>query len=953
MYKQLEKYYLYLYNTVDVLIRTNKVVAMRLDEVKNNTNAEILNYFAQEKPKAFGTHYYLVKEGSHWEIGELNALHWLAKKITGLLGLGNIFYKKYRRDSIKNDFKEAYLDKAEVYRSDQLLVSIGNKILGFNKMHQFHKEKKPSQTNAGCSSKVDKTDQDMAKKQLQLMAPKTNSQHLGDGLKKLKNSFTKTGYKAGRDFTFKNHPPVRVYQSSKHLNFVCNKQVLAVKLNSNGTISHVRLSQDEYTDEKTFPEEIQWVKLVVASHCQGEEILSTSKNTVPSATPLQNEAFDKGSFVTLMAVMEIISGINLYGGNSRKMSEMQVIAGIDNPIYEYINGSKLMHIIKALDYNRLNRKFYELTTEHGNRFSGRKGEKNYVVSRKGKTITISDANKQLVFSYDIDPKTGNASNYKNANGKCKKDEINWDLNKSAMFALIPKNERERQRENALRFEFNGENYYVWHNQQFLVVEAQTSIAEKIPTNKLGLKVGKDGLVTSLQVNVEKPIPIKSTKEFEEYLNNNPEKSQLLYAALKQGFIVSSQYKLNKSWNNRLYADIVRSGIKKFPHILLDLFMQEINKMHREGDKDPYMTTHFMLDDLSVEKGIDDTGLTRDFISELAEAMCQHLGFLTDKTTHLYYPSENKVLSEEKKEMYTQFGQLLKLCHNTKQSFVSGVLLDDSIFYTICSLSYKTIAKKSYQDLEDDEKFTLFNKLIETANSSETANASALQKQSQILALYFKDSWTPDDYKKAEEYIELVGDEDELPSEPEPEDIQNQFMITVSDDPKIQKIEGQAEAVFYIAKGFLKLANPGSLQDVDIEDAWTSFNYLSQRDVKLTITDKIQGCIDRKAFDDYFKISNDPQIKRLRDVIVKWVKDPKTTDQEIKKMLQNLSGSTAIVKGKTYEFKPYNYSDIFDTHTCYFYTNVNVEFLKQIEDDKELLNLFKSMYVDLGSIYNKA
>ena len=93
MYKQLEKYYLYLYNTVDVLIRTNKVVAMRLDEVKNNTNAEILNYFAQEKPKAFGTHYYLVKEGSHWEIGELNALHWLAKKITGLLGLGNIFYK--------------------------------------------------------------------------------------------------------------------------------------------------------------------------------------------------------------------------------------------------------------------------------------------------------------------------------------------------------------------------------------------------------------------------------------------------------------------------------------------------------------------------------------------------------------------------------------------------------------------------------------------------------------------------------------------------------------------------------------------------------------------------------------------------------------------------------------------------------------------------------------------
>ena len=122
---------------------------------------------------------------------------------------------------------------------------------------------------------------------------------------------------------------------------------------------------------------------------------------------------------------------------------------------------------------------------------------------------------------------------------------------------------------------------------------------------------------------------------------------------------------------------------------------------------------------------------------------------------------------------------------------------------------------------------------------------------------------------------------------------------------------------------------------------------------MTITDKIQGCIDRKAFDDYFKISNDPQIKRLRDVIVKWVKDPKTTDQEIKKMLQNLSGSTAIVKGKTYEFKPYNYSDIFDTHTCYFYTNVNVEFLKQIEDDKELLNLFKSMYVDLGSIYNKA
>ena len=802
-----------------------------------------------------------------------------------------------------------------------------------------------------------------------------NYKYQGEGLKQLNSSFPSTGYSAGRDYTFANHQKVHVFRSNNFLNFACGNETLAVKLNTNGTINQLKWNHVEHNNENTFPKEVLWVKLAVAQHFEHLDLTKqvekkpvnvNNNNSLPIvAAPTQKAVFDNGSFVTLKAVLEVISRIDLKGSNSRKVEEVQKIGEVDNNIYEYLNGSKLMHIIKALDFNKLNQKFYDVTSVHGNRFDGRHGEKNYVVSRNGNTITVGDSKGTLVFSYDIDKRTGHTSNYKNQNGDCKKEQINWELNKSAMFTLIPKKDRERQLENALRFEFNKENYYVWRNGDFIVVEAQSSIAVKTPTNKIGLMVGKNGQVTSVKVNVEKPILMKNVNDFEEYLAKNPDKSQLLYAALKQAFIVSSQYKPNAQ-KTRVYADVVRSGIKKFPYILLNLFMKEINKMHSNGDKDPYMTISFMQDNLKKAEGVDDTGLSRDFISELAEAMCQYLGFKIDKNTQLYYPSEERALSEEKKDMYIQFGQLLKLCHNTKQSFVTGVLFDSSLFIAICNLSYSSLKKDSYQDLKSEEKSSIIKKIATTYNKPEvyedefemilrTSNPNFTPKKlnEQAVDLYFKDAWVSSDYEIALQYLKIMDADDELPDKYSNEDVKQQFMVTAEEDPKVQIIERQAEAIFYMAKGFVELANPGSLEKEDIEDAWMSMNHLNPRDVKFNIAEKIQGSINREAFSKYFEESSVFQIARLRRVILEWINDPKTTDQEIKKMLQNLSGASAIVKGKTYKFKPFNLSDIFDTHTCYFYTNVNVDFLLEIKDDAELLKLFKSLYVGLGSNYNRA
>lgn len=82
---------------------------MKLDKCINSLTPKQLNFFKEaSKKKSDSCHYYLIKDKNGWSVKELGRVERLVKKITGFLGLGSLFYQKYRFEAFKQDFIKDY-----------------------------------------------------------------------------------------------------------------------------------------------------------------------------------------------------------------------------------------------------------------------------------------------------------------------------------------------------------------------------------------------------------------------------------------------------------------------------------------------------------------------------------------------------------------------------------------------------------------------------------------------------------------------------------------------------------------------------------------------------------------------------------------------------------------------------------------------------------------------------
>lgn len=90
---------------------------------------EAAAYFQQKKHKSLSNHYYLVKSGTDWQVKKLNSFDWVIKKITGLLGLGSVFYSHCRLSCFKKNFEKEFLSNPDNV-CDELLAAVASNVLG-------------------------------------------------------------------------------------------------------------------------------------------------------------------------------------------------------------------------------------------------------------------------------------------------------------------------------------------------------------------------------------------------------------------------------------------------------------------------------------------------------------------------------------------------------------------------------------------------------------------------------------------------------------------------------------------------------------------------------------------------------------------------------------------------------------------------------------------------------
>lgn len=405
------------------------------------------------------------------------------------------------------------------------------------------------------------------------------------------------------------------------------------------------------------------------------------------------------------------------------------------------------------------------------------------------------------------------------------------------------------------------------------------------------------------------------------------KSDWLMGSFKAAIELSSKYALK---NKKIEISVLKRGVEQNPSDHLSKLSDALREAVKTEDH-PLLEVVLLKDDLTIGKGLDNGGISRDYLNSLFTSLTEnsHVNFKSQKPSKLFMPvatqkgvsSDNPAtlfpgLTDMEKRSLNEVGRVMMFCYNSlpntvdfkNYSYGIGQHFDELLFEIALTLQADEV-NTNFEDLSVNVKANMAKIIFEKFLRADKTNEDAAIKDK--LELFKLFNWkqgnllTNMNLNAAAEFARDFIDEDDgfsLDINAVIVDPQK-FVNTVRENLLNEKL-GTTTVSELIAPIHAIAQGLRSAQSSDFE--WMRLMRVKARD----LNDKIQGSLDRKVIAEAFEVKTQvlkdqhmvnkshQEIKELNKK-TKWLKDwiesKETKDEAIRKFLVYATGSNSLPK----------------------------------------------------------
>ena len=467
---------------------------------------------------------------------------------------------------------------------------------------------------------------------------------------------------------------------------------------------------------------------------------------------------------------------------------------------------------------------------------------------------------------------------------------------------------------------NGKRYVIRYNQFYskLIFQYYVSHSYFRPEKQFEIFIDQVGKITSLSIDQQ----IYSDPSEAISSQNSDVLHLCIKSALEKIYCERSQFRYSRS-ANVVSIRVIRGGLKKYPEFHLQKFSQAIEEALKDNQRVAGLTVSFLTDDLTQEAGIDQGGISRDFLDDLFGGLVQSstLSFKPIEGTSLVLPHSKMsvesskmcpLLDAKEKSLYQDIGKLIIYCYHSRgeyKKYMIGRRFDEALFNAALCLTAEEI-DTPFEKLTLQTKLKMCQALL-TVRTDTGMNLDYLKKRLDWLAGFDR----LDDHKISE------AASDTLLAACLPDDF---TMNHLGDEPDLEKIKhnkgefkqfliasiftqigshgqfgAQLAPIHAIAQGMKSLCRLESMQKLNDNSHWDK---VIRPIGYQTFSNIVQGFLDRKKIADQIKepiffvydhaaIEIEKKLKWLKE----WIMDGKNgaTEEELKTFLKFLTGSSSL------------------------------------------------------------
>ncbi|MBS0637599.1 MAG: hypothetical protein JSS12_08810, partial [Verrucomicrobia bacterium] len=375
----------------------------------------------------------------------------------------------------------------------------------------------------------------------------------------------------------------------------------------------------------------------------------------------------------------------------------------------------------------------------------------------------------------------------------------------------------------------------------------------------------------------------------------------------------AEFRLNARLEQGIYRVVLpREQIKQNPLALLAKLTENIDK-----HKIKQLSIEF-----AGEEGIDASGLGREFVSLLSEAVVEAL-----RPT----PQKNGLvraipMNEDNKQICQQLGKLMMFCLNSTQNYPMGMIFDHG-FFAMLSMLQPHHGSRALQDLLKDNK--TFNELftiylaMESTNEKEADTIARLKSWNTPFNQNTDPAVLSDLYFSESCMFEERGGLDKLSEE------------EIKADPSILKQPEYMAALQEVAREKIAETIMAALQPVlpaaiEVAKGMQSVNYpvnfdKAQKMGPAALSEKLQGTLSTPVVLQNLKFSEDIPPEK-QNLFKEWIET--LPPDQLKRFVFALTGAYAVGKA---ELKLFPTSERVIFHTCFSYADIPFNAMKSKED----------------------
>jgi hypothetical protein len=373
-------------------------------------------------------------------------------------------------------------------------------------------------------------------------------------------------------------------------------------------------------------------------------------------------------------------------------------------------------------------------------------------------------------------------------------------------------------------------------------------------------------------------------------------------------------------SSTIYICIIKKSIRVLPEFHLQKLCEAIeNGLKEKGEVK--MLVSF------GEGGTDAGGLSRDFLDDLSDGLVQSklISFKSLAGSSLVLPhaimaDKNlqpiSILDKDEQQLYRCLGILMIYCYQSMSESVSkhyllGRRFDEGLFKAALSLTAEEI-DIPFEELTLQVKLKMCQALLDV-RLEEGMDLDFLKKRVDWISHYDRlDDHALSEAALSVHYSEFlpqhftINGEFDNPDMDKIKQNREEFKELLISSLFIQKADHgqfglQLAPIHAIAQGMKSICNPTAYPEIDDNHHWDSaIRQISYQDFSNTV----QGLFDRKEIANQIKLGflwGNPKVeieKKLR-WLQDWIKDEKkgATEDELKKLLKYLTGSTSLPKDK--------------------------------------------------------